>query len=192
MMAAPQQPVLDGPITPVQRRALFAAAKGHGLDIDDLRAMTPAGSISALSRSEAFAVLDRVNSGTAYDERRRRRQRGPRRPKGVFAMVTAAQSAKIEALRLDLAWSPEGLAGFLAERHYSHGGPMSKILTTADASAVIELLKSVIKRQAAARSRGGRGEGGRRSAAATDANTASNEGRLEGHSIAARAAFEGP
>lgn len=183
--------VMVGGITPSQRRALFAAAKAHGLSIDDLRDVTPTGSISAMSHSEAAAVLDRLNSGTAYGDRQRLRPRGPRRPKGVFAMVTSAQTAKIEAMRIDLAWTADGLAGFLNERHYSHGGSMGKILTTADASEVIELLKSVLKKQTVARLRRGRAGGEPVTAVAADANTASNGGRLEGHSIAARAAFEG-
>ena len=143
--------VMEGErITPPQRRALFAAAGDRGLSIDDIRDMTPAGSISALTRAQASDLLDRVNAGKDFDERRRKRPRGPRRPKGVFAMASPAQRAKIEALRIDLGWTPDGLAGFLAERHYSHGGSMSKILTTADASEIIELLKAVLNRQRAA------------------------------------------
>jgi len=140
-------------ITPPQRRALFAAAGDRGLSIDDIRDMTPAGSISALSRAQASDLLDRINSGTDFDQRRRRRPRGPRRPKGVFAMASPAQRAKIKSLRIDLGWTAEGLVGFLADRHYSHGGPMSKILTTADASEVIELLKAVMRKQVAARAK---------------------------------------
>lgn len=76
--------VMEGErITPPQRRALFAAARDRGLSIDDVRDMTPTGSISALTRAEASDLLDRINAGTDFDEHRRQRPRGPRRPKSL-------------------------------------------------------------------------------------------------------------
>lgn len=50
----------DLPLTADQRRMLFGIGKSKGLDIDDLRAMTPTGSISALSRTEAGRLIDRL------------------------------------------------------------------------------------------------------------------------------------
>ena len=58
---------LEGPITEGQRRALFAAAGRIGLDLDGLRAMTPAGSVSKLTRAEAASLLNRLNAGTSHD-----------------------------------------------------------------------------------------------------------------------------
>jgi len=91
------------PLSPGQRRALFAVGKRRGLSIDGLRELTPAGSISALTRAQAAGLLDRLNVGTDY-EHPRPAQRQPRRPRGVYAIATDAQRRKIEALRIDLGW----------------------------------------------------------------------------------------
>lgn len=49
----------DG-ITPEQRRKLFALAKRRGLDVEDVRQMAPAGSVSQLTRVEASRLIDRL------------------------------------------------------------------------------------------------------------------------------------
>jgi len=151
-MALAKSSVLTGGITAAQRAALFAAGAARGLSIDDIRALTPAGSISMLSRAQASDLLDRMNSGTAYAHPRPVR-RGPRRPKGVYRVRTPTQLAKIEALRVQLGWTAEGLAGWLSERHYVDGRPMTRIDSSADGVAVIELLKGVLKRTEAAQAR---------------------------------------
>lgn len=151
--AAKPLETLDGLITEGQRRAIFAAGRAKGLGIEELRAMTPAGSISALSRRQANVMLTRLNGHTAADSRRPTRPRGPRRPMGVIALVSEAQLAKIESLRIDLGWPADKLAAFLGERHYSHGGPMSQVLTSKDGIERIELLKSVLQKQLAADSK---------------------------------------
>lgn len=48
----------DLPINDGQRKMIFGLGKKLGLDIDDLRAMTPAGSISALTRAQAAKLID--------------------------------------------------------------------------------------------------------------------------------------
>jgi hypothetical protein len=139
-------------ITPGQRTALFAIAKTRGFSIDDLRDATPLGSISALSRCEASALLDRLNVGTAYAHPRPS-VRGPRRPKGVYAIRTPAQLRKIESLRIELGWTAAGLADFLAAKTFMDGRPMSRIDSTSDGAAVIQLLLHVrdgMRRAAAA------------------------------------------
>jgi len=149
------------PISALQRRAIFAAGKAHGLDIDDLRAMTPAGSISLLTRLQAGGLIDLLNAGSenVYPKRR---SRAPRRPKGIHAFATPSQRNKIESLRIELGWTPQGLGGFLADRRHDHGRPMAtlhdgtytlNIDSTADASAVIELLKAVLAKTERARER---------------------------------------
>lgn len=130
-------------IRPAQRAALFAIGTARGLDIDDLRAMTPKGSISALSFAEASALLSRLNAGTEFAHPRPP-ARQPRRPKGVYAFRTAAQLRKIEALRIELGWTPEGLDGFLASRKFRDGRPMNSIASTSDGRDAIELLKHVL------------------------------------------------
>jgi len=72
------------PISPAQRRALFAAGSNRGLDIDDLRSLTPAGSISAMTHAEASRLLDHLNAHTKYEHT----HRTPRRPKGVYRIAS--------------------------------------------------------------------------------------------------------
>jgi len=138
---------MTGPMTPGQRRALFAAGRARGLDRDTLRALTPAGSISALSADQARELLQRLNAGTEYAHPKVSEcPRGPRRPKGVYAIATAAQRGKIDALRIDLGWTPEGLNSWLSERTHVDGRRMTRVDSTRDANAVIELLKAVVSR----------------------------------------------
>ncbi len=152
--------VAGEPITAAQRRALFAAGRAHGLDIDTLRALTPAGSISMLTRDEAARLLDRLNGGTNH-EHPRRSPRDPRRPKDVYRMATDAQHRKIEALRIDLGWGGEKLHQWLSDRHHDDGRPLTTIDSSRDAQAVIELLKVVLARTRKARN-GGRSSDERR------------------------------
>lgn len=133
-------------ITPAQRKALFAAARGKGLSTDDLRAMTPRGSISALSRREAFDLLNRLNAGTEYD--RPAPHRRPRRARGMYAFVTQAQRDLIVSLRLEIGWSDDQFRDWLGKRHYRDDPtrPMTDMQSSADAERVIELLKGVRER----------------------------------------------
>ena len=138
-------PLAAEPITDAQRRALFAAGRAHGLDIEGIRAMTPGGSISMLNRRQAAAILERLNSGTPHAHPRPT-IRGPRRPKGVYRIATQAQLGKIESIRIDLGWSREKLDEWLAGRTFYDGRTMSVIRSTVDANQVIELLKAVAMR----------------------------------------------
>jgi hypothetical protein len=136
-----------------QRRALFAAARRRGFDRDDLRAMTPAGSVSALTIAQAGELLDRLNAGTEHD-RTRGRHRPARLPSGVVRFVTASQRAKIESIRLELGWTPQRLDEFLSGRTYDRGGAMNVIRTSRDGMNVIQLLRGVqanMRRSAARR-----------------------------------------
>jgi hypothetical protein len=154
MTTATAQPTDFGlPITAAQRKALFAAGRAHGLDVDGLRELTPAGSISRLTRLQANQLIDRLNAGTEHSHPKRH-SRLPRRPKGIYAVRSGPQMLKIEALRIDLGWTPEGLQGWLAERHHADGRAMTRINSTADAAAVIELLKAVLVKTDRARARG--------------------------------------
>lgn len=140
------------PITAGQRAALFAAGRARGLTIDGLRAMTPAGSISLLTFDEAAALLTRLNAETDYAQPRKP-DRGPRRPKGIYAIRTPAQLGKVESLRIELGWTVDRLLEFLRGRTFTDGHAMDKWASTDDGRHVIELLKAVLKRQRAAQSR---------------------------------------
>lgn len=141
------------PLSKAQRKALFAAARGKGLSTDDLRAMTPNGSISALSRREAFDLLNRLNAGTEHD--RPAPSRRPRRAKGMYAFVTDAQRDLIAAIRLEIGWSDERFRDWLGKRHYRDdpNRPMTDMQSSADAERVIELLKGVRDRMARAKAK---------------------------------------
>jgi hypothetical protein len=130
----------DKMITEPQRRSLFAWAKEHGASIDDLREMTPAGSISMMTCVQASALLDRLNRAGPPPKRRRRR------PKNVCAMVSDKQRSMIVSLRLTLGWGAEALDDWLSRRHFRDGRAMNAIDSSHDAVAVIELLKGVVKR----------------------------------------------
>ena len=136
---------MDGqPVTATQRRALFAAGRARRLDIDGLRALSPDGRMSKLTRAQAADLLTRLNQGTDH-EHPRRPVRGPRRPKGVYAFVSDAQRRKIESLRIDGGWTHEGLDLWQSERHHDDGRPMTRVVeSSADDVAVIELLKAVL------------------------------------------------
>lgn len=153
-------------MSPGQRRALFAAARSRGMDRDDLRAMTPCGSISLLTRDQASALLNRLNRDRA-GESPRRYQRPSRLEPGVYRFVTEAQVRKVDALRIDLGWAPERLKEFLSDRHYADGRPMATaercpaMDTSSDGIQVIELLKSVSDKADRAARRRGKGAAGR-------------------------------
>lgn len=139
-------------ITAKQRKALFGIMEARGLDLDDLRAMTPNNSVSKMSVVEAGRVLDRLNAGTkfqrdAHDSKRPNRK--PRAPRGVIRLVSHAQRGEIERLRVQLGWTAQGLHDFLAERHYSYdcSRGMSDMQTARDAHQVIELLKHILARK---------------------------------------------
>ncbi len=60
------------PINAAQRRLLFALGKARGFDVDGLRALTPNGSISKRSRSQASDVIDRLQGSGGIGIRRQR------------------------------------------------------------------------------------------------------------------------
>jgi hypothetical protein len=62
-------------ITEVQRRQLFALARDRGMDLAAVRDLTPAGSVSALTRTQADALIDRLTLGRAQAPCRPRRGR---------------------------------------------------------------------------------------------------------------------
>jgi hypothetical protein len=147
MSISATMPDLDLPITVDQRRAIFAAARARALDIDDVRAMTPSGSISKLTRLQARDLLDRINANTEYSTARRQNA-SPRRPKGVYAMVSEAQRVKIKAIQHEIGWTDEHLGTWLKQRHHDDGRPMTQMNSGKDAKAVIELLKQVARKTA--------------------------------------------
>lgn len=136
-------------LTPAQNRHIFALKRERGLSLDDLRDMTPAGSISMLTRAQANVLIDALKTGKSPDYNKRssfprQREGQGRRPKGVASMITDAQRQKVRALRLELGWSAEALKTWLSSRRF-HGEDRYLIhaVSADDVSFIIELLKRV-------------------------------------------------
>lgn len=135
-----------------QRRALFAAARKKGLSTDDLRAMTPKGSISKLTSAEAADLLNRLNKGTAYDRPAPPRKR---RPRGVVAMRPGSALLQMDSqlcrdLKIHYQWTEGSLSRWLADRTLPSGTQADRPVTARDYQERIELLKGVLKRARAA------------------------------------------
>lgn len=94
-----------GSITPAQRRKLFALASRRGLDLDGLRDLTPAGSVSMLTRSQAADLIDRLEgrqpAQRVYDD-----QGG----------ASGGQLGKIAALAAQVGFTPAELAEWMGKR----------------------------------------------------------------------------
>lgn len=134
--------------TPAQISCLWSLARQRGLDADELRAMTPHGSVRSLTIAEASALIDRLKGHQSPS-----REGGGSLPR-PRAIPGIARQPAIEQLILDgslVRWIAQRyhktikeVEAWLATRHYrSHGGPMNLIRTSADCVERIELLKAV-------------------------------------------------
>jgi hypothetical protein len=132
-----------------QIKALFAAAHARGLSDDDLRAMTPTGSVKALKFMEASALLNRLNGRKDGYVPNRARKKAARRPTDVFAPLSDEQRDLIDRkLRIALGWTPQQMKAHLETKHYVSDPTrdMSSILSSTDGVAVAEHLKKVLLR----------------------------------------------
>jgi hypothetical protein len=93
-----------GGITESQRKLIFALGHSYGLDIDDLRAMTPAGSISMLTQADAGRLIDRLQGNP---------QRSRRSAQGT---ATAKQLGLIEQLQAQIGFGETGFGKWLQKR----------------------------------------------------------------------------
>jgi len=129
-------------ITPAQTKKLWAAARQAGLDRDEVYDLVEAESggrsVSALTLDQAARVIDRVTGHRPAEDQAKRRGR-----------ATPAQVRLIKHLAVtELGWDdPKRLAGFLermARTRYVND------LTAYQASTIIEALKAMAGREAAA------------------------------------------
>lgn len=158
MAQALDNPTRPGSSTGEQRAYMMRLAHQRGMNVDDVRDMTPehcVRSLRNLSKIEASVLIDALKEGKQPDYSRRpkwsrkpKTARPPRLPQGVVRMPT------IEQLNMDMqlvewlaaAWKTTvgGVEQWLAKRHYkSHGGPMHVIRTAGDCVERIELMKAV-------------------------------------------------
>lgn len=141
---------MHAPITDAQRRKLFALARERGLDLDDLRAMTPAGSISLLRIDQAAELIDRIEGRPNPAPPPRTAHRRPRLPAGVIRLATAEQRAEIdrlaEAISAHYGWTRADLEAWLQPRRHRLTPDTSR-----EAMETIRFLRQVLMQARCAR-----------------------------------------
>ena len=138
-------------ITAAQRRRLFALGRSLGMNTDDLRAATPAGSISRLTRAQASELIDRLDGrpdrkGSAYADQ---------------GTATGRQLGMIAHMRDLIGFSEAEFAAWLSKRFKV--GSIGEIDDSRLASRVIGGLVRMHQNRAAGGC-AGRGPGRRRKA----------------------------
>jgi hypothetical protein len=125
-------------ITNEQRRHLFALGRGRGLDLAQLRDLTPTGSVAALSRSEADQLIDRLAVG--LQTRRPRPLRGKRATAGQLRLIADL----IQSTAVSSTWlSRFGVAGIADVREHATAqriiGALSSIQRSRDPSRICKV-----------------------------------------------------
>jgi hypothetical protein len=140
---------MHGTITKAQISRIWACANELGLDEEMLYLLVPRGSISAMSREEASELIQSLEQLKAK-EPGPAEQGQPQRPEPAADphAVTAEQKSFIYFLLGKLRWvdQPERMRGFL--RKYAHVSSVEEIRDRKRASAIIEALKAIHKREA--------------------------------------------
>ena len=141
----PVQQATNGTSTTAQRQAIAIAGKARGLAVDDIRALTPAGSIRALTFEQASALLDRLNGGRPRPAAPAQAPRSRRRRPGVLAIITDRQREVLASYQGRLGWSNERLDAFMQR---TFGLTMATLASRRDASRAITILRRVIDHKA--------------------------------------------
>ncbi len=102
-------------ITGAQRRTIFGLAKGIGFGLDDVRALTPCGSVSALSRAEAADLINRLRGGSGQAA-----ESGTYDDSSASDRPTAAQRRTLAKLRAELGFTDAQFAAWIAGRFRIH------------------------------------------------------------------------
>lgn len=154
----------NGTSTAGQRRAIVLAGRAHGFDVDALRAMTPAGSLRALSFSEASTLLDALNEGKGREQDKHRSPceanadgsgsrpptgGGPSRPRrpayrrgrpGVLRIITQQQRTAIAAIQARLGYSGASVDDLCRK---TCGVALAELASRRDASRLITVMQRV-------------------------------------------------
>ncbi len=132
----------DKSISSPQMRKLFAVARERGLTHDDLRAITPTGSVAMLTYHQAADLLTRL-CGRRKRTPEQRRRRSPRT--GAIRVATDPQKSYIRILAEQLGLSDSQLDSYIRSHHHRDG--LADVFQSKDASDIIEGLKAQVDRQ---------------------------------------------
>jgi len=152
--------------SPRQIPYIFNLARQRGMDVDEVRAMTPNGSISKMSTQEASILIDALKRGVPPDYSQRPRgyhkrpvaTRRPRKRKGVVRYPSTEQAKLwcdlVKEIRTMWGWTSAEMGKWLSKRRFKGGGPMNRPISSNDIVEGIEFLKIVrIKARRAIQSR---------------------------------------
>ena len=157
-------------VTRPQLSKIWTTAKERGLSPDQVRDMTPAGSVGSLTTREASELIDALVRGRAPDYSRCRRSspspsassaplREPRRPRASAGVIRlpSPEAALLDSSNISwLAehwrhkdgthWTELQVLDWLGTRHFKHGGPMNVCRSARDLADRIEFTKGLIMR----------------------------------------------
>lgn len=141
-------------ITKAQITKIWASASGLGLDREMLYLLVPRGSITAMSRAEASELIEYLEElrDKRNVEARRAEPAAAPRPAPVDAnAATPEQRNLIYFLLGRLGWlqEPDRARGFLMK--YAHVPTVEAIADKQRASAIIEALKAISRREVKAK-----------------------------------------
>jgi len=141
-------PDADTGITHAQIAKIFACARELGLDREMLYLLVPRGSISALSHREASELIERLVELSAGEVAAPPSRKTDRSDPGA---ATQEQRNFIHFLFGRVGWigSPARVRGFL--RKFAGVDTVEGIRDRKRASAIIEALKAIYRRQSASR-----------------------------------------
>jgi hypothetical protein len=145
------QPRREDGVTRAQVAKIWASARELKLDREMLYLLVPRGSISALSQSEASALIERlVELGAKRAVPARPKLAGPQPKPSDPNAATPEQRNFIHFLFGRLGWigSPARVRGFL--RKFAGVDTVEAIRDRKRASAIIEALKAIHRRQKSA------------------------------------------
>jgi len=128
----------SNPLTAEQRGMIFTLGKGRGMSTDDIRELTPAGSISALSTRQASQLIDALR-GKRVDLTA---------PTGPDAKPTDQQIAMLYCLAEDAGMDRRHLQNFMRQK-FKVSGPSDPQLTNAKIQKVFGALRNIARQRGA-------------------------------------------
>ena len=137
------------PMSDAQRRTIFGLGRRLGMGLDELRDLTPLGSLSALDGKQAAELIDRLKTGVRPENRPAPKKRPRRRRQtedGVVAipLVTPAQKTEIARLVVcELGWTAPGFDAWLRAKHST--ACFEKLADGRRATKIIHSLRKIVE-----------------------------------------------